>query len=80
MLVFLSMSTAVCLQVSEGARDLVSRLLKREPSQRLTAEEALQHPWLNRPEALSQALLQDAISSFRVGAPDEDGRKGHWHR
>ncbi|KAG2440177.1 hypothetical protein HXX76_004290 [Chlamydomonas incerta] len=54
--------------VSEGARDLVSRLLRREPSQRLTAEEALGHPWLNRPEALSQALLQDAITSFRAAA------------
>ncbi|EFJ48737.1 hypothetical protein VOLCADRAFT_31617, partial [Volvox carteri f. nagariensis] len=32
--------------VSEGARDLVSSLLKPDPAQRLSAAEALEHPWL----------------------------------
>ncbi|GFR52239.1 hypothetical protein Agub_g14773 [Astrephomene gubernaculifera] len=54
--------------VSEGARDLVSCLLRFEPSQRLTAAEALAHPWLRRPDSLSQALLQDAVAAFKSAA------------
>ncbi|XP_064132307.1 aurora kinase A [Loxodonta africana] len=32
--------------VTVGARDLVSRLLKHNPSQRLTLKEVLEHPWI----------------------------------
>lgn len=32
--------------VTEGARDLISRLLKHTPSQRLTLKEVLEHPWI----------------------------------
>lgn len=32
--------------VTEGARDLISRLLKHSPSQRLTLKEVLEHPWI----------------------------------
>ncbi|XP_008058419.1 aurora kinase A isoform X3 [Carlito syrichta] len=32
--------------VTEGARDLISRLLKHTPSQRLTLREVLEHPWI----------------------------------
>uniref|UniRef100_A0A8C5L826 non-specific serine/threonine protein kinase n=1 Tax=Jaculus jaculus TaxID=51337 RepID=A0A8C5L826_JACJA len=32
--------------VTEGARDLISRLLKHNASQRLTLGEVLQHPWI----------------------------------
>uniref|UniRef100_H0XK00 non-specific serine/threonine protein kinase n=1 Tax=Otolemur garnettii TaxID=30611 RepID=H0XK00_OTOGA len=32
--------------VTEGARDLISRLLKHNPSQRLTLREVLEHPWI----------------------------------
>ncbi|XP_008582977.1 PREDICTED: aurora kinase A [Galeopterus variegatus] len=32
--------------VTEGARDLVSRLLKHNSSQRLTLREVLEHPWI----------------------------------
>lgn len=52
--------------VSEGAKDLVSRLLRRDPGARLSAQEALEHPWLRRYEAQSQALLQEAVVSFKV--------------
>ncbi|KAK3256591.1 Calcium-dependent protein kinase 25, partial [Cymbomonas tetramitiformis] len=41
--------------ISEGARDLLSRLLDRNPKTRLTAFEALDHPWVreggNAPDA-----------------------------
>lgn len=32
--------------VTEGARDLISRLLKHNASQRLTLAEVLEHPWI----------------------------------
>ncbi|XP_004484680.1 aurora kinase A [Dasypus novemcinctus] len=32
--------------VTEGARDLISRLLKHNPSQRPTLKEVLEHPWI----------------------------------
>ncbi|KXZ51601.1 hypothetical protein GPECTOR_12g565 [Gonium pectorale] len=54
--------------ISDGARELVSHLLRREPSERLTAAEALAHPWLRRPDSLSQALLADAVAAFRTAA------------
>lgn len=34
--------------ISTDARDLISKLLTRNPKIRLTAEEALQHPWFNQ--------------------------------
>lgn len=32
--------------VSEMAKDLIHRLIVRDPSLRLTAEESLRHPWI----------------------------------
>jgi serine/threonine protein kinase len=32
--------------VSEGAKDLVRRMLVQDPAQRITAEGVLQHPWI----------------------------------
>ena len=32
--------------VSEGARDFVTKLLRKEPSQRISLEECLEHPWI----------------------------------
>ncbi|OQS04741.1 kinase [Thraustotheca clavata] len=36
------------LFVSQSAKDLIRRFLKREPSQRITLAEALEHPWIVR--------------------------------
>ena len=33
-------------EVSDGAKDFIKCLLRRDPRERLTAEEALQHPWI----------------------------------
>ncbi|KAL3915611.1 MAG: hypothetical protein SGARI_008147 [Bacillariaceae sp.] len=33
-------------KISEAAKDLVLKMLHADPSQRLTAKGALQHPWL----------------------------------
>jgi serine/threonine protein kinase len=42
--------------ISENAKDFVSRLLTVNPDERLTAQQALQHPWLKADET---SLMQD---------------------
>lgn len=39
---------AVCAGLSEGAKDLIRAMLTKDPTQRMTAEQALQHPWLQQ--------------------------------
>jgi serine/threonine protein kinase len=54
--------------VSATARDFICSLLKREPSQRLTAPQALQHPWFAAAAALQkQAALQGSTGASPGG-------------
>ena len=46
--------------VSEAAKDLLSQLLQLQPSQRISAEECLAHPWLN--PSTSRRRLHQAAS------------------
>ncbi|PKK17627.1 aurora kinase C, partial [Columba livia] len=46
--------------VPEGARDLISRLLRRSPAQRLPLRDVLQHPWVR---AHSRRVLPPAYAS-----------------
>jgi len=49
--------------VSEQAKDFVSKLLVLDPKKRMSAEEALQHPWLkNVPDSAADAETQPALS------------------
>ncbi|XP_052024097.1 MAP kinase-activated protein kinase 5 isoform X5 [Apodemus sylvaticus] len=43
-------------QISEMAKDVVRKLLKVKPEERLTIEGVLGHPWLNSTEALDNVL------------------------
>ncbi|XP_075390054.1 MAP kinase-activated protein kinase 5 isoform X3 [Tenrec ecaudatus] len=43
-------------QISEMAKDVVRKLLKVKPEERLTTEGVLDHPWLNSTEALDNVL------------------------
>ncbi|CAB1321492.1 unnamed protein product [Coregonus sp. 'balchen'] len=43
-------------QISEMAKDIVRKLLKVKPEERLTIEGVLEHPWLNCTEALDNVL------------------------
>ncbi|XP_065498700.1 aurora kinase C-like [Caloenas nicobarica] len=45
--------------VPEGARDLISRLLRRSPAQRLPLQDVLQHPWVR---AHSRRVLPPAYA------------------
>lgn len=47
--------------LSSAAKDLVRKLLQRDPLARLTAEEALQHPWIDDEAALSHVPMSDSI-------------------
>eukprot|EP00061_Rhincodon_typus_P017057 g45585.t1 len=43
-------------QISEMAKDIVRKLLKVKPEERLNIEGVLDHPWLNSTEALDNIL------------------------
>lgn len=54
--------------VSQTARDFIKRCLTIEPNGRMTAQEALQHPWMNPPHDLSEADLgsgQDLLPTVK---------------
>mmetsp|Transcript_47888 Transcript_47888/g.124314 ORF Transcript_47888/g.124314 Transcript_47888/m.124314 type:complete len:876 (+) Transcript_47888:485-3112(+) len=48
-------------EVSQGAKDLISHLLVRNPAQRLTATQVLHHPWVEERNNLSD----NCLPSFR---------------
>lgn len=71
---------AATIFLSCRAKDLVSKLLVVDPMQRLSAEAALEHPWLHpdlsasqRPLRLTQANFKQTLQHeprqrFRVGS------------
>ncbi|CAO1625937.1 unnamed protein product [Sympodiomycopsis kandeliae] len=57
--------------VSDSARDFINKLLNTDPSKRLTAKEALEHPWLssdvsNLVSGEQKDLLPDIKSAFNA--------------
>ncbi len=48
--------------LSNEAKDLITKLLKFNPNERITAEQALQHPWFNREEIKLIDYLDDSIA------------------
>ncbi|KAF3595859.1 hypothetical protein DY000_02027174 [Brassica cretica] len=49
--------------VSAGAKDLVKRMLKYDPKDRLTASEVLNHPWIKEDGEASDKPLDNAVLS-----------------
>jgi serine/threonine protein kinase len=49
--------------VSLDAKDLIRRLLAKQPKQRITADELLSHPWLKRSVASKTLNIEDVCSS-----------------
>ena len=55
--------------LSENAKDLITKLLKFNPSERITASEAIKHPWFNtedikRIDYLDENLAREMISNL----------------
>jgi len=53
-------------QVSEGAKDLVKRMLRQKPADRLTVEEVLDHPWIREHEQVSEEDLPGTLESLKL--------------
>ena len=45
--------------LSQNAKDLISKLLKYDPEERITAKEALNHPWFNTPDIINIDYLDN---------------------
>ena len=56
--------------VSEGAKDLISRLLRIDPKDRLTLEQVRQHSWVNEGYPALVPFFQSTVTS--EGALEED--------
>lgn len=52
-------------QVSDGAKDLVKRMLRQNPAERLTVEEVLDHPWIREHESVSAEDLPGTLESLK---------------
>ena len=49
-------------RLSPNAKDLISKLLKYQPNERITAEEALKHPWFNTEDILRINYLDENLA------------------
>ncbi|KAJ1751328.1 Calmodulin-dependent protein kinase cmk2 [Coemansia sp. RSA 2523] len=54
--------------ISEYAKDFIRRCLRANPNERMTAEQALQHPWLSGEHTATRDLLPDVIENFNARA------------
>lgn len=53
-----------CLHISEEFKDLIKRILCKNPQQRLTISEIINHPWINGPTATSEEVLNFYSSKY----------------
>lgn len=57
----------ICPVVSLEGRDLVEKLLDKDPTKRIDASKALQHPWITRRASrMTQATPQGDDDSFNA--------------
>ncbi|KVI05186.1 Calcium-binding EF-hand [Cynara cardunculus var. scolymus] len=47
--------------ISAGAKDLISRMLAKNPKNRITADKALEHPWLKEDGEASEQPMDSAV-------------------
>mmetsp|Transcript_9002 Transcript_9002/g.15352 ORF Transcript_9002/g.15352 Transcript_9002/m.15352 type:complete len:804 (+) Transcript_9002:196-2607(+) len=63
-------------KISTSAKDLISRLLQKEPAQRYTAEQTLKHPWIKGTAAPETAMPDTTIANLRAFNARRRFRKG----
>jgi len=56
--------------ISEGAKDLISKLLTVNPSQRITTVDALKHPWINVNIRKRKAETDPSLNTGEENDPD----------
>jgi calcium-dependent protein kinase len=61
-----SFGSAEWQNVTENAKDLIRLLLKMRPSERWTAEQALQHVWVQQEAPGASGTLSKALQNFRM--------------
>lgn len=52
-------------EVSDGAKDLIRKLLVLDPKTRLTVDQALAHPWIQQTDDLSERVLNSGLAQLR---------------
>ena len=60
-----SLSGELWMQVSREAKHLITSLLDKNPDTRLTAQQALAHPWFTKPHGQVITLDPKLVSAFR---------------
>ena len=68
-----SFSDACWSSISDKAKDLISKLLTYEMDKRITAEEALQHPWITEmsQSKIDTSLAQGALANLKTFRADQ---------
>jgi len=64
-----------CPDVGHHAKDFVSKLLVKDPKARFSAEQALEHPWLQFGGASKRIYDMDKKKSFRQLIPNNKNKK-----
>ena len=65
--------TSLFKEVSEVAKDFVSKLLQYDPEKRISAQEALQHQWITgfTLSNIDQTLAQEALANLKTFRADQ---------
>ena len=63
--------------ISDEAKDLINKLLKVKPSERLSADQILQHPWMKNERARTQVrlLVNEYANKIKKNNQDEEAAK-----
>lgn len=51
-------------KISGDAKDLVGKMLNKDPRQRINAKEALQHPWFNDNNVANNNVMLDVSENI----------------
>jgi calcium-dependent protein kinase len=62
----LDLKTMPWPKISNQAKDLVRRMLMRDPKKRLTAEQVLKHPWMVQHGVATDAFIPEVLTRMRT--------------